>query len=117
MNDFTVSSGRMEILRRINDHESGETYYRAAYVHAVELRTRWGHSYTHIFQFPDTDAGAVRAARFAQKIERFVRANGTDKLDLKYWDVRTIYGSDAYCDEEHDIVLREKEDALLNEYA
>lgn len=102
---FSVSAGRQEVLEG----------HRSHHYHVVEVRTRWGHSFTHHFRFPDTNQGLGRANYFAAHVEDFIRANGVEKLDLNHWDKRTIYGTDAYLDEEPALVENEIRGDLRDE--
>jgi hypothetical protein len=80
--------------------------------HAVAFSTAYGHEYTHVHPFPDTADGRSAAERLAARVQRHLDSHGVDGLDLRHWAVRTIYGSQAYIDEEPGIVWREREDAL-----
>jgi hypothetical protein len=115
-NDYTVNAGRLEDLVAHRDHETGEVFHRVVPGHAVEVRTRFGHSYTHLHRFDDTADGLARAERLAQAVKTVLDVDGIGGLNLDFWSVRTIYGTDAYLDEEPEIVQREREDEMGSDF-
>jgi hypothetical protein len=90
--------------------EDGYRYTFPVYCHAVSFRTAYGIEYTLRHRFDDTPAGLVLARRTALKVQEVLREKGVDGLDLERWANRTIYGSQAYIDEEPYIVARERDD-------
>lgn len=75
------------------------------------IQSAYGYEYCHNHRFETEDA----AETFSHKVsEAFV--NGRQP-DLQYWNgPRTIYGSQAYIDEEPMIVARERADDLYGGY-
>jgi hypothetical protein len=97
------------------DEESSETFTTLVPGHGVSFSTQRGEEYTHLARFDATPDGLIRAQRLARRVQTALNDKGVAGLDLAHWGTRIIYGSQAYQEDEPEIVQREKEDALLNE--
>jgi hypothetical protein len=114
--EYTVSAGRVEDVATYNDPEDGEVRQYLVAGHCVEVRTRFGHSYTHLHRFDDTPHGLARAEKLARAVKGVLDVDGMAGLNIGFWSVRTIYGTDAYLDEEPGIVQREREDDMCSDF-
>jgi len=74
----------------------------------VAIQSAYGHEYYHSHRF----ATEKEAERFHDKVESAFEKGS--QPDLQYWNgPRTIYGTQAYLDEEPAMVARERADDLL----
>jgi hypothetical protein len=112
---LTVVAGRSDATHSRRDEESGETYHVTVRGYGITFTTFYGEEYNHDHQFPPTVPGLQAAERLATRVQTLLDTVGVDGLDMTHWNVRTIYGTQAYLDQEPEIVQREKDDALLNE--
>ena len=112
---FAVSYGHVGYeLPHINT-EDGFTYYERHENYVVSFTTKYGQEWTHFHRFPLTVDGNHGAKRLAERVQTVLNDKGLDCLDGNHWGVREIYGSQAYSDNEAEIVYREKEDCLMEE--
>jgi hypothetical protein len=111
-----IEAGRDSYEVRRTHHETSEVYHTVIYYHGISFRTAYGIEYTLRHTWEDTPEGAIRAERFARRVQAVVDAKGIDGLNLNCWADRVMYGTQAYLDEEPLIVAREREDALLGDY-
>ena len=111
---FIVTAGRVWVLvDSYIHHEDGERREVWDWRNIVSFSTEYGIEYTHLTWFSDDPAGERQACRLRRRVEAALNTKGLTAINEAGWATRTIYGSQAYIDQEPEIVERERSDALL----
>ena len=104
---FVVTYGKLESNIPYTDKEDGSTYCVHEEWYAVSFSTEYGIEYTHTHRFSCTEDGIQEAKRLAERVKMALDAVGLAVLNgSKSWNMRVIYGSPAYQDEEFGVSVK-----------
>jgi hypothetical protein len=107
---FTVAHGKHDHQEWYIDTEDGFRRYTMHEYYLVSFTTQYGQEWVHSHSFPMTIDGAQKAKQLAERVQEALNEHGLNGLDETLWNVRTMYGTQAYLDEEPAIVARERAD-------
>lgn len=107
---FTVQYGKHDHQEWYIDAEDGFSRYTMHEYYLVSFTTQYGQEWVHEHSFPLTIDGRLKAKRLAERVQAALNEGGLEALDETHWSVRTMYGTQAYLDEEMGIVARERAD-------